>query len=117
MQVKVVGVTFQNEETKINRQEIISKLSGKEKIYLKREPNNRFDKNAVAVVLKREKGDFKLGYIRSELAAFLVDLWVEYKFVATISEIRIGDLGKKSPYGLSIDIKKINRSKLNKRRR
>jgi len=117
MQIKIVGVTFRTEGSKFDRQEIISKLCGKEKIYLKREPTNRFDKNAVAVMLKREKKDQKLGYVRSELAAFLADLWSKYKFTAKISEIRTGDLEKKIPYGMSIDVKKIERSKLPRTKR
>lgn len=105
MKVKVVGTTFSNEEFGVNRQEIIATLSGKEKIYLKREPENRFDSNAVAVILCREKtGDFKLGYIRAELAAFFSSFWDKYKFFARISEIRTGDLKKKVPYGLSVDV-------------
>ena len=109
MRIRVVGVTFKNEEYKFDRQEIISKLSGKEKVYLKREPTNRFDKNAVAVMLKREKKDLKLGYVRAELAAFLADLWPKYRFPATISEIRTGDLKKNAPYGLSLNVEKLRR--------
>lgn len=117
MQVRVVGVTFRNEESGFDRQEIISKLSGKEKIYLKREPTNRFDKNAVAVMLKRKEKDLRIGYIRAELAVFLADFWPKYKFTSRISEIRTGNLKKKVSYGLSIDIKKIDRSKLKKRKK
>jgi len=117
VQIKVVGVTFRDEGYKFDRQEIISKLSGKEQVYLKREPTNRFDKNAVAVMLKREEKDLKLGYVRAELAAFMADLWPKYKFTSKISEIRTGDLKQKIPYGLSLDVKKIDRSKLKRRRK
>jgi len=116
MEITVKGVTFRNEDLPFDRQEIISSLSGKEKVYLKREPNNRFDKNAVAVMVKRKKKDQKIGYVRAELAAFLADLWPKYKFIARISEIRTGDLKKKIPYGISLDISKVNRSKLRKKK-
>ena len=117
MKARVVGVTFKDDGYKFNRQEIISKLSGSEQVYLKREPNNRFDKNAVAVMLKRKGKDLKLGYVRAELAAFLADFWAKYKFTAKISEIRTGDLKKGVSYGLSIDIKKIDRNKLRRKKR
>lgn len=116
---KVVGVTFQSEEHKINRQDIIKKLSGKEKIYLKREPKNKHDKNAVAVMLRRGEKfqDFKLGYIRAEVAGLMAELWKEYKFVAKISEIRTGDRERGVPYGMSISVKKIKKDLFKKDRR
>jgi hypothetical protein len=113
--LRVVGVTFCNEEIGINRQEVIATLSGKEKIYLKREPENRFDKNAIAVVLKREERDFKLGYIKSEVAAVLAEFWNKYKFFANICEIRAGDLEKKIPYGISIEVNYVLRKDMKKK--
>ena len=114
MIAKIVGVTFENEEYGINRQDVISKLSGKEKIYLKRESNNRFDPNAVAVVLKREPGekDFRLGYLRAELAAILSEMWGDYKFIARIKEIKMGDLEEEIPWGVRIEIGKYSRERL-----
>jgi hypothetical protein len=109
MKCVVKGVTFKNDNYPIDRQKIIAGLYGKEIIYLKREPDNRFDNNAVAVMLKREKKDFKLGYVRRELAAFLADTWKEYKYSAKIVEIRDGSLAEGRPYGLSIDITKRSR--------
>jgi len=117
MLCKVVGVTFKNDDFKYNRQEIIAGLFGKEKIYLKREPLNKFDSNAVAVMLKRSKKDWKLGYIRSELAAFFADLWPTYKFFATIAEIKDGSIEDNISYGLVIDVKKILRGKLKTKRK
>ena len=104
MKLKVVGVTFRDEKLGVDRQTVISTLSGKEKVYLKREPSNRFDENAVAVMLYRKGKDFKIGYIRAEVAAFLARFWPKYKFFARISEIRVGDIEKKVPYGLSLEI-------------
>jgi hypothetical protein len=109
---KVVGVTFRTENCKFDRQEIISKLQGKEKIYLKREPKNPKDKNAVAVMVRKTKTkDYKVGYIRKELAAFLSDTWSRYKYVARICEIRRGDLKRGPSFGLTVSITKIERSK------
>jgi len=112
MIAKIVGVSFENEEYGINRQEVISKLSGSEKIYLKRESNNRFDPNAVAVVLKKEPKDFRLGYLKAELAAIISEMWGDYKFIARIKEIKMGDLEEGIPWGVRIEIGKYGREKL-----
>jgi len=118
LDAKIVGVTFRNDSFKYDRQQIIAGLCGKEKIYLKREPANKFDSNAVAVMLPRKDNkDWKIGYLRAELAAFLSDLWSKYKFSATIKEIRQGNVEENRPYGLSIDIKKRDRSKIKNKKR
>lgn len=113
----VVGVTFANEKYGVNRQEIIKRLSGKEKVYLKREPKNRFDSNAVGVMVVRVDGDLKIGYIKSELAGILSEFWSYYKFVSTIKEIRTGNAQKS--WGISLEIRKFRRNekKMKKRRR
>lgn len=109
MITSVVGVTFANKKYGVNRQEIIKRLSGKEKVYLKREPKNRFDSNAVAVMVVREHGDLKIGFIKAELAGILSEFWTYYKFVSTIKEIRTGS-GQKS-WGISLEIRKFRRNK------
>ena len=111
----VVGVTFSNEKYGVNRQEIIKRLSGKERVYLKREPKNRFDSNAVAVMVVREDGDLKIGYIKAELAGILSEFWSYYKFVSTIKEIRTGN-GQKS-WGISLEIRKFRKDKKKKIKR
>lgn len=69
---KLAGVTFSNSETGMNRQRIISKLSrsgelsaGTE-LKLLREPNNRYDRNAIAVY---SPGGEQLGYLSRNDAA------------------------------------------------
>jgi len=109
MRTNVVGVTFANEEYGVNRQEIIKKLSGKERIFLKREPKNRFDKNAVAVMLDGNT-PVRIGFIKAELAGMLSEMWKEYKFPVKISEIREGDESSNRPWGISVEIKKIRMS-------
>ena len=111
----VVGVTFSNKKYGVNRQEIIKRLSGKEKVYLKREPKNRFDPNAVAVIVVRKEGDLKIGYIKAELAGILSEFWNYYKFNVTIKEIRNGN-GQK-PWGISLEIRKFRKKKKKSRRR
>ena len=113
----VVGVTFANQKYGVNRQEIIKRLSGKEKVYLKREPKNRFDSNAVAVMVVRKDGDLKVGFIKAELAGILSEFWSYYKFNSTIKEIRIG--GGQKKWGISLEIRKFrkNKKKVSKKRR
>ncbi len=118
MRARVVGVTFKNDDFEIDRQEIIANLSGKEQVYLKREPANKFDPNAVAVMLKRELNkDVKIGFLRAELAAFLSDLWPKYKFYAKIGEIRNGSIEEGVPYGISVDITKADREMIRRKKR
>lgn len=113
----VVGVTFANKKYGVNRQDIIKRLSGKEKVYLKREPKNRFDSDAVAVMVVREDGDLKIGYIKSELAGILSEFWTYYKFVSTIKEIRTGSDQKS--WGISLEVRKFrrNKKKMSRKRR
>ena len=108
MIIPVVGVTFINEETGINRQDIIKKLGGREQVFLKREPENKHDSNAIAVMLKA-KNPKRIGYINRELAVGLARLWKKYSFPITISEIRQGDKAFGKNWGISIEMKKIKR--------
>jgi hypothetical protein len=109
MITKVVGVRFYND--KVSRQEIISKLKGDEQIFLRREPTNRFSKNAIAVMVKGNPS-VKIGYVKDELACLLSDFWKEFKFFAKISEVRVGNLSENIYWGVSINITK---AKLNKK--
>ena len=106
MITRVVGVTFKSEEYGVNRQSVIKKLSGRENIFIRREPDNKHDPHAVAVLLRRKKRPFKLGYLKSEIAFLMSDLWEDYKFKARIHEIRSGDEDLDKPYGLSIRVTK-----------
>lgn len=108
MIVSVVGVTFINDQTGINRQDIIKKLGGREQVFLKREPENKHDSNAIAVMLKA-KNPKRIGYINRELAVGLARLWKKYSFPIAISEIRQGDLRSGKNWGISIEITKKRR--------
>ena len=57
---KIVGVTFEG------RQDIIKNMSGAEKLGVQREPNNEYDKNAVAVIALTASGWAPIGYISKE---------------------------------------------------
>lgn len=61
---KIAGVTFEN------RQNYVKKLRVGEKVKLIREPNNKYDKNAVAVY---NLNNNQLGYIPKELAKSISD--------------------------------------------
>lgn len=54
---KVVGVSFGN------RQSVISMLDGKEKARVRKEPDNEFDKNAVAIDVFKNGAWLAIGYI------------------------------------------------------
>lgn len=70
----LIGVTFDNEDVRQNRQGIINEMVEQWllrhgcKLVLRRETNNPHDRNAIAVV---GPGFRKLGYITRELAAEL----------------------------------------------
>ena len=95
---KLAGVTFEG------RQEIIAKLSGKEPLRFRREPDNEYDKNAVAVdaLMFRDKW-LHVGYIakdkNKDLAALLDK--GESAFIK-ISDITGGD--KDKSYGVNVFI-------------
>lgn len=59
---RVVGVTFEG------RQEIVAQLHEGDHIWLEREPNNRYDYNAIRV--SRSNGE-QIGYLNRHLAANL----------------------------------------------
>jgi hypothetical protein len=62
---KVAGVTYEN------RQQVIKKLKDGDALILKREPNNPYDKNAIAVLTKSNE---QVGYIGKDLAIKLAPL-------------------------------------------
>ena len=67
MRTKVVGVTFRNEDGS-DRQGYIRRLHSGDPLYLKREPDNKKDPDAVAVL---DGGRHQIGHIGRSLAAQL----------------------------------------------
>lgn len=99
VKLKVVGVTFKNEEDGTKRQDILDAivdtkelLGGFIRVKLVREPFNAYDKNAVAVVTEDPLTSFdevgkKLGYIGRDYAEILAPMMDEGKlFNVKISE-------------------------------
>ena len=86
---KVVGSTFID-----GAQQFINGLVGNERIELIDEPNNPFDKNAIALYIH----NFKIGYVRKELAVQLKNYKMKY---ATILA-KTGDISQN--VGLNIKI-------------
>ena len=86
--LKVVGVTFTNEDTGEKRSEIIRELMNKDKtnidVQLVREPSNKYDINAIKVVADNKQ----IGYIGKEYASILAPMMDEYEeFSAAVKDI------------------------------
>lgn len=86
VKLKVVGVTFQNEDTGISRQKIIESLYPDSKVWLEREPGNKFDTNAIKVVTEGGQA----GYISKDYAAIMAGMMDEgRKFVCEVAEVDV----------------------------
>ena len=86
--LKVVGVTFTNEDTGEKRSDIIRELMDKKpeeiKIQLVREPENKYDINAIKVLADNKQ----IGYIGKEYATIIAPLMDEYEeFAVTVKGI------------------------------
>ena len=77
--LKVVGVTFKNEDTGEKRADIIKELMDRDPasipIKLEREPDNKYDMNAVKVYADNRQ----IGYIGKEYAQIIAPLMDEYE--------------------------------------
>ena len=83
VRLKVVGVTFTNEDG-TSRQSIIKELKQSDTITLRREPTNKFDTNAIMVLA--DKG--QVGYIGKDYASIMASMMdTGAQFSATIAEI------------------------------
>lgn len=90
--LKVVGVTFTNEDTGTPRQQVISQCTKDTAVFLEREPNNKYDKNAIKVMTIMGQ----VGYIGKDYASILAEMMdAGRKFTATIAEV---DIYKKNWY-------------------
>ncbi len=68
---KVVGVTFEG------RQEVVARLQRGDRIWLEREPDNPYDRDAIKV--SRENGE-QIGYLNRHLAASLNPYFQAYGY-------------------------------------
>lgn len=84
VKLKVVGVTFTNEDG-LSRQGIIAALNDNDKIFLRREPTNKYDTNAIAVFT--EYG--QVGYIGKDYSSILAPMMD----AGTQLEAKIGEVG------------------------
>ncbi len=99
---KLVGVSFEG------RQDLIKELSGSEELRFRREPDNEYDKNAVAVdaLIKGEVAygeDWKpVGYIAKDKNTELAKILDDGKH----AQVKIGDItgGDDKAYGVNIEI-------------
>lgn len=68
--VKVVGVTFLNPDGS-SRQEVIAQIKPSDFVELRRDYNNPYDSNAIAVYFENQQ----VGYVNKEDAKLLSVLW------------------------------------------
>ena len=99
VKLKVVGVTFTNEDG-LSRQGIIATLKDNDKVFLRREPTNRYDTNAIAVFT--EYG--QVGYIGKDYSSILAPMMD----AGTQFEASVADVGfYKNNHYLSITINEV----------
>lgn len=100
IKLKVVGVTFTNEDTGAPRQSILAQLDTSSAVFLEREPNNKFDKNAVKVMTIYGQ----VGYIGKDYASILAEMMDAGRIFKTdIAEIDI----YKGNYYMQININEV----------
>lgn len=103
VKLKVVGVTFTNEDG-LSRQGIIATLNNDDKIILRREPTNRYDTNAVAVFAEHGYDIYQVGYIGKDYSSILAPMMD----AGTQLEAKIGEIGfYKNNHYLSIIINEV----------
>lgn len=93
---KLVGVTFEG------RQDIIAALSGGEPLCFRREPDNEYDENAVAVDAVTENGQLPLGYIAKDKNSELAKVLDDKKH----AKIKLSEVtgGEDKAYGVNVEI-------------
>lgn len=83
VKLKVVGVSFTNEDG-ANRQAIIEEMTANDTVTIRREPANKYDRNAIAV--HTEKG--QVGYIGKDYASIMAPMMdAGTQFSATVAEV------------------------------
>lgn len=99
--IKLAGVTFEN------RQETIARLSSGEPCQLIPEPENQFDKNAIAVFVTLDGEPAHIGYVPRQLAEWIAPLLKGETIGGKVTEITGGfNLweGRTAPYGVVIHV-------------
>ena len=81
---KLVGVSFKNDDTGIDRQELISKLKDDDVLLIEHEENNPYDKNSHVV----KSRDGILGHVSRSLAEDLMKKKSEGEKILGIKEYK-----------------------------
>ena len=83
IEIRVVGVTFEN------RQAVVALLTEGERVSLIRDPDNRFDPNAIKVVRWDRQ---QIGFLDRELAKVMAPKMDRYggTFIATVTRLTSG---------------------------
>ena len=106
IKTKVVGVTQENDDGS-DRQRIIGKyVEPEDTLLLEREPDNQYDRNAIAIhaaPVETLDHDDKIGYISSDLAANLAPLMDSGHRITCVVLDKTGGGGGKS-YGVNIEL-------------
>lgn len=104
VETKVSGVTYGKRQIAIEH--LTHYEAERISITLKRDPNNAYDRNSVAVIATVSgKGSYRMGYLPKALAAFVAPLMDAGKKVQScFKEVR-GLYHPYMNYGLSIEVK------------
>lgn len=104
VETRVAGVTYERRQEAI---EHLAHYSAEEiTITLKREPENRYDRNAIAVVAAvMGKGRYCMGYLPRGLAAFVAPIMDKGQAVQSYFKGVRGYYGANMNYGLAIGLK------------
>ncbi len=98
---KVVGVTYEN------RQAIIAKLVNSDPVKIVAEPDNKFDPNALKVVVWSGGELHHIGYIPKDLCADVVEYCGGERAAVRIVDVKGGFVlanGQTAAYGVEIEI-------------
>ena len=107
---KVVGVTAKNTNG-TDRQDYIQRYCKEDKeLSLKREPNNTYDSNAIAIFVKTKifffkSAKFQIGYVSADIAQQLAP-YIDKGGIVTSSIKNLTGGNKKKSYGVNILIRK-----------
>lgn len=99
--IKVSGVTYDN------RQERIAQLSKIDPVRLEPEPENKFDPNAIAVIVMHKGQRFHCGYVPRELAARIAPLLEGESLMVKIKAVTGGFNtldGERAAFGLKLTV-------------
>lgn len=102
LNTKVSGVTFDG------RQALVAQLTGREPCRLQPEPTNRYDPNAIAVLVAHAPGEvWHIGYVPKEMAAQIAPYLDGESLMCSIAEITGGfefDSGETAALGVRLRI-------------